>query len=291
LKMTAVIRIANEWLGYSASTGSGELLVAELCFGALAGLVISSYVRRYLRRRRPKKKTGPVSPPNHPVILPARRQAAQVDDLVRPTLPIEMVRELVGPPPRKFSAETERYLHAEPPAWLKRRKGDEMAQAFAHQQRIRREGPVVWAAIVQANSKMFHPGPIDSGASAIFSLDPWYDSHPDNLLASAREHFMLKGTDQADPDAAAFARMLTNEMTRAMMLRAPKRFTDGRNVFHSSVMMTRKHLPKGFVGGHLFPVWLDPAGTGAVLLVPAAYWPASLTSAWDRPIQNVRRRT
>jgi hypothetical protein len=45
--------------------------------------------------------------------------------------------------------------------------------------------------------------------------------------------------------------------------------------------MPRKHLPKGFLSGSYFPIWIDPRPTGAVVMVPAAYWPASLTMEWD----------
>ena len=48
------------------------------------------------------------------------------------------------------------------------------------------------------------------------------------------------------------------------------------------LLMPRKHLPKGYLSGTYFPIWMDPQQTGAVVMVPAAYWPATLTMAWDR---------
>jgi hypothetical protein len=250
--------------------------------------LVATILRHYLRGTLLRRNRTPVAP-NHPVILPSNRVAPQPDQSFRLALPIESIRELLGPAPRTFSQEIRKYLKVTPPPWLKRSWKDELKWAFRDQERIRRDGTVVWASIVQANSLLFRPGPTDSPASVIFSLDPWYDENPDDLLETAHDLFQLKGTDQNDPDAAAFARMLTNEMTRGMMLRAPKRFTGGRSVFHSSIMLTRKHLPKGFVGYSLLPVWLDPNGSGALLLVPAAYWPPSLTAQWDRPVRAARR--
>jgi hypothetical protein len=54
-------------------------------------------------------------------------------------------------------------------------------------------------------------------------------------------------------------------------------------------MLTRRHMPKGFVGASLIPVWVDPANTGSLLLVPAAYWPPSLTTQWERPARALRQ--
>jgi len=273
---------------YDDSSGDSALWIARIALAIIVLILGRRYLRLLWRRTASRSGRTAVSP-NHPVILPPTRAAPRPDQSGKPVIPIEAVRDLLGNCPREFPADIQDYLKAKPPVWLKRRPKDELQLGFRHQDRIRREGHVVWAAIVQANSQLFRRGPNDCPASVIFSLDPWYDTHPQELVQSAGELFELKGTDQNDPDAAAFARMLTNEMTRAMMLRAPKRFTNGRNVFHSSVMLARKHLPKGFLSGKLFPVWVDPAGTGALLLVPAAFWPASLTAVWDRPGHYIRK--
>jgi hypothetical protein len=139
----------------------------------------------------------------------------------------------------------------------------------------------VWAAHVQANVLLFNVGPSDHPASVIFSEDPWFDDHPEALFEIGHELFNLKGTDQHDPESADFARMLTSELIRAPLLTVPARFTAGRNVFHSSIVLPREHLPKGVLCRRPMPVWIDPADTGALLLVPAAYWPASLLAMWD----------
>ena len=82
--------------------------------------------------------------------------------------------------------------------------------------------------------------------------------------------------------------MLTVELSRGMLLKVPGRFTSGRAIFHSSMMLSRKHLPKGKLAGPYMPVWVDPDGSGTLLLVPAAYWPASLVAAWDSPPKLAR---
>ena len=214
--------------------------------------------------------------PTHPVIeapltLYAMPQGSQID----------AVRALMGPPPRAFARSLSSYLRVDPPSCLLARKYDEEWDNIKSQEKLRREGMVVWATIVQANTNLFQRKNIEAGASVIYSPDPWFDRHRDALKAIAKQCFALKGTDPADPESAAFARMLTNEVTRAMGMKVPRVFTEGREVYHSSMLMPRKHLPHGLLRGAYFPVWIDPDKIGAVIMVPAAYWPPSLTTEWD----------
>ena len=279
----AVVLIRNLLSNNTSGFQSSFYVILLLLTFVFSGM--RAVVRRHRKKR--KKQVTVATPsqqvvtPTHPVIIAPRANPATPGD-ARATLPIDQVRELMGPIPRSFDRGLESYLQIEPPPWLKKHPDPDLQLGYTWQTRIRAEGKVVWGAYVQANSNLFKPGPMDHGASVIFSEDPYFDSHPGELLEAAKELFSLKGTDQADPDSAAFARMLTIEMSRAMLLKVPSRYTCGRKAFHSTLMVPRKHLPKGYLSGNLFPIWIDPQGTGALLLVPAAYWPASLIASWSR---------
>jgi hypothetical protein len=240
----------------------------------ILAVTISLFAAIKIARRR--KKQPRFSFPRHPAIEPLAGAP-----LAAPASQIDSVRALLGPAPRKFPARLASYLSVIPPAWMEDNQDDEMWLNVRHQERVRRDGMVVWGTIVQANNTLFAKNNSESGASVIYSPDPWFDKRKAVLAEIAHRCFELKGTDPADPESAACARMLTNEMTRAMGLKIPRVFTGDRRVYHSSMLMPRKHLPKGFLSGSHFPVWIDSKGTGAVVLVPAAFWPASLTAEWD----------
>ncbi len=194
--------------------------------------------------------------------------------------PIAYVRKLAGSAPRQFPGELKKYLHISKPTWLGYNFTDELHGIFRHQESIRREGKIVWAAVVQANSLLFRDDGIDCPASIIYSQDPWFDDRPEQLSLIARALFALKGTTPRNPVALRFANMLTNEMDRAMGLKAPTALSQGRDVFHSSIVLPRKHLPHRVLSGSYMPVFLDQGGSGEVILVPAAYWPPFLLSNW-----------
>jgi hypothetical protein len=141
---------------------------------------------------------------------------------------------------------------------------------------------VVWATFAQVNRLMFEPGETDSPGSMIYSVDPYYDTHPTELLRIADALYDLKHTDPDDAELATFAKLLTDELKRGMRLQVPPRYTGGRVVYHSAMVFARKHLPAGYITSNLMPVFVDPADTGLLVMVPAAYWPPQLRAHWER---------
>lgn len=258
-----------------------DLIIVKVlvALGCLAAAVIVKRMKQMPAKRRPAAaaRPAPFRAPTHPLI-----QAPP--GAVAPVSVIDSVRQLLGPPPRTFDSSLTQYLTVVPPIWLEGHPDDEQWLNVQSQERLRREGRVVWATIAQANSNLFERNNLEAGASVIYSPDPWFDTDVKALALIAHQCFELKGTDPADPESATFARMLTNELIRAMGLKVPSIFTGGRKVYHSSMLVPRKHLPKGYLSGSYFPVWIDAKKPGPVVMVPAAYWPASLTRAWDRDL-------
>lgn len=267
-----------------AASENAEALMGVAVYGVLIVMLTRFFLlkarhRRHLRGAAITSVAANVVP-IHPTIATPPTTRFNLDAPPEKNQPIEFVRQLVGPIPRKFNREIEVYLSIRRPSWMA--SNDPMGLVFRRQKKIRRDGVIVWAVFVQANQMNFKPGPTDVGGSMIFSLDPHYDGNPGELQNMAAELYMLKGTDQADADAGTFARMLTIETSRGMGLAVPKRFTGGRKVLHSSMIFPRKHLPNGFVSANILPVWLDTAGGHGLLPVPAAFWPASLLAFWSR---------
>lgn len=268
-------------LGQSSSIDP-YVVVRTICF-----LIITIVVTLLLRRLASKlsnMKRAVVLPTARPFVYPTHPVIEGSAGLQQLPIsrPIDAVRTLMGPAPRAFPAGMHSYLTLQAPAWLGANPKDEQWLNIRNQERIRRDGQVVWATVVQANNNLFKRNSAECGASVIYSPDAWFDRNREVLGQIVDRCFALKGTDPADPESAAFARMLTNELTRGMRMRVPSVFTGGRKVYHSSMLMPRKHLPKGILSGQYFPVWIDSQNTGAVIMVPAAYWPASLTMEWDQ---------
>lgn len=250
-----------------------SLLVTVLVFVAAAVLVPAP------RRSRPSQ----FEPPVHPVIAPSFGTLSEAYTEAERPMPIQLVRAAAGSTPRTFDRVLTEYNRIAAPDWLLHAPGDPLLRAFDNQHRIRRDGQIVWAAVVQFDSRLTVPITTDGIVFVLYSMDPRFDGDPDALLSIAHDVAELKGHDQVDPACAAFSRMLTLESARGMGVRVPSRFTNGAVVLHTSLLLPRRHLPLGFLNGPCFPVWVDPEPTHSVILVPAAYWPPSLLAAWNRP--------
>lgn len=243
------------------------------------GLGMIGFLWDWPRLLRFKLKSRPGSPdPGDP--RPGQEASTVAGEPAGGTSTIESIRQAVGQPPRVFPDRLQHYLRVRKPNWLWYDLTDPLRLPYRHQQRIRDQGQVVWGAVVQANKRLFVPGPIDAPASVIFSEDPWFDDHPTALVQIADALFKLKGTQPADAQRRAFADLLTVETAPGMRFPVPTSMSEGRAIYHSSVVLPRKHLPRGLLAGQLLPMFLDPAGTGAVLLVPAAYWPRRFLASW-----------
>ncbi len=174
-------------------------------------------------------------------------------------------------------------MHAESPKWLTHR--DPLIEVSRNQALLLREGRIVWAALVMANNLLFKPGKEDCPALLVYSLDPRFESRPDELHDIARRIFELKNTEPAEPELRALARLVTEESDRGMGWRVPEALTD-RDVRGSIFMVFRKHIPLGQMCGEFFPILVHPS-TEAVMILPFEGWPAELLKSW-KPGANER---
>ena len=190
---------------------------------------------------------------------------------------LHQVRQNLGPTPRRFGWGEWFYLRAARPAWV--RSDPFFRQFYRRMSDLRRNGAVVWGALVQANELLFSPGADDCPASVLYSTDAWYETHLDELMELAGSLYDMKATAQADPWLQEFSRVLEDELDRAPGLQVPHSLTGGRNVYHTSVMVIRKHIPGRVLRASSFPMLVDPQ-RHLVQIVPSRFWPEALVRYW-----------
>lgn len=162
------------------------------------------------------------------------------------------------------------------PDWMD--NNEPLLEIIRQQRRLMTEGRIVWAALVQANNLLFEEGEHDHPAMLVFSEDAYFESRPHELRAIADKIYQLKSTEPEDPEEKLVAASVTNEMNRNMGWKLPDLLTD-KNVRAAAFMVFRKHIPNGILNAAVFPVLVHPA-TDAVMIVPVAFWPVSLTTMW-----------
>lgn len=187
----------------------------------------------------------------------------------------------IGEPPRpRLPAKNEmHYLLPVPPKWVTESESEPFSGYFEDRQRVLREGHLVWAAIVQANTMLFDPGPHDHPAEVVYTLDPGQVEDPARLLQVAERIYALKETAPEDEELARLAHHLTVETERLFGQPIVPWLSNGMDLELSSVMVHRKHLPSGFLRRSVFPILVAPDPRW-VMVLPERYWPTGLVDWW-----------
>lgn len=197
-------------------------------------------------------------------------------------------RRLVGPAPRRFSILDWAYLNHDPPPWIDETiephelSGIELDHAFAFrdQQHIRRNGNVVWGALVQANEVLYKPGTLDTAALVLYSEDPYFDERPHELRQAASQLSALKGTTPEDEALRPLVAAMTAENDSIQHQQLPRHFWHDRQIAATFLFVVRQHLPEGYLVNALFPILVAPKLSPAALVLPSAYWPDDFLEYW-----------
>jgi hypothetical protein len=191
---------------------------------------------------------------------------------------IDECRVNFGPPPREFTWKQRKRLRVRRPYfWL---RWDPLNIHYRHQRKVLAFGEIVWAHLVQADDGLRQRSTSDQPAEVIYSFDPFFDAELDELGRIAGGIAALKGTEPEDPVARRIARHLAARRSRVTRLRVPEEYTGGRDVYLTSMMVTRKHLPDFVLACPFFPLIACEEASPAVMILPSRYWPISLVCIW-----------
>jgi hypothetical protein len=151
----------------------------------------------------------------------------------------------------------------------------------ANQQLLLSHGNVVWAHLVQANSLLLRPGPLDLQGWVVYGRDRSFDRGIDELERISNILYGWKENVPAEPELARWADRLREMNSPFYNLPVPSSVSGGRAVSCTTTMVFRDHLPGGILVGSWFPyLVLDELKQSMIL--PGAYWPARLCEDWRK---------
>lgn len=124
-------------------------------------------------------------------------------------------------------------------------------------------GKVRYGYLVEANNEMFRFKDLQTvvlPGVVIYSTDDYFDTHPLALKQIANALFADRRSN-----------MLRNELKYFTAQRVPDNLTGGREVFITTIMFYRLHLPLGYLSDSLLPLIADPQHPAA-FVVDVKYW-------------------
>lgn len=140
------------------------------------------------------------------------------------------------------------------------------------QQRFYKEGTVALGALVQANTLLFERGKDNCPANYIYTTDPFFAEHPEELEKLANQLYDLKGEEGCRPSLQVLADLLEDEEERIFAYKLPRDFTNHREVFFTTVFVDRSHLPEKKISGSFLPLLILKNHQPDAVILPHWYW-------------------
>lgn len=163
--------------------------------------------------------------------------------------------------------------------WLRK---DPLGDIYNSADTLLNEGNVYYGVVVQANELLFKRFNIyDCPMNVIYSTSNFFNKHPDMLHTAAHYIYSFKNTDEAPPEIKKVVNSVTDEYER--LIDSPVDMKDipvlnflpelnNTTAYFTTVMVFRKHIPKGYIKGWLVPIIAMDRKPHSVMVLPKKYW-------------------
>lgn len=185
---------------------------------------------------------------------------------------MSMIRDSFYKKRKRLFFTIDRYNRLNKPDWMTEYNISTYESIYENQRMIFKEGRVVLASLVQANSLLFNEGENNHPAVMIYSDDLYFEKHPLELVEIASNLYNIKGKKGYEEDVQVFADHLANEVETLFSYKIPEKLTKGKEVFYTSFMVHREHLPNKCIDFRLFPAVVLPEKTEGTMILPSRYW-------------------
>lgn len=156
------------------------------------------------------------------------------------------------------------------PSWVEL---DRPLSMVFHDRKLLANGGVTWGYVVQANQKLYASGSSDHPAVVVFAGNDAVT--PDQLRDVSRRLFATK-----EEPVDRLSQLLADEQTDFLWYPAPSWLGGRAEIYFSTFLIFRRHLPEGVLACNLVPLLVAPGKTRAVAILPEAYWSEELRAWW-----------
>lgn len=167
------------------------------------------------------------------------------------------------------------------PKWIRNNPEDELKVIYEDTSILFKEGMVVYASLVQANTLLFEKGVDNCPACVLFSTDKYFDDKIHELREMADHLYDYKGVDGAPENIKIFTDAITDEYERLLNIKLPYEITERRDVYYTTIMVQRSHIPGRYLKQNYFPLLIAPDKTKASIILPKHYWSKDMIERWN----------
>ena len=141
-------------------------------------------------------------------------------------------------------------------------------------------GQLVYGCLVQSNGQLMDDYQIGESialpADVIYSLDPYYDEKTFELVAIMNKVYSYKDSHIFPSELETIKEYFSNSGNVVYNLKLPDIVTGGREVYITTFMVQRNHIPLMKISGRIIPLLANPEKCDTVTIVPKRYWPLEM---------------
>jgi hypothetical protein len=167
-----------------------------------------------------------------------------------------------------------------PPLWMLVRRHPLRGQ-YLHQYRLLRHGRRTLGRVLAANQLLYRiprdEARFDAPAIVIYAFDPADSTPRPELLERIAERF----SDPLDAAAGWFTNAVTKNGGFPLAVPVPEAFSEGIQVYCTSVMVVRRHIPLESLRRAWLPLLVSPSERFSIVL-PMRLWGPAMRAAWKR---------
>ena len=148
-------------------------------------------------------------------------------------------------------------------------------QTYKDKWALRKHGKVYYAALVQANEKMFQPIRADNipgNPGALLYSTGTYERAPEALREIAGQLYDYKNTDKAPEAWKQIVEQISDEHSYNWHQSLDLGNREAHRIYYTPIMFFRQHLPKDQLLGSIFPIVIAPDHCRSVMVLPKRYW-------------------
>jgi hypothetical protein len=150
---------------------------------------------------------------------------------------------------------------------------DPLKKIYKNLDKLYESGQIVYASLVQANSNLFEDSSSgDYPADVVFSNDDFYKSNPLELENISKELFRHKGKDNVPAELKEISDSITGEIERTFDVPIPLNITENREVYLTTIMVHRNHLPQRKLTSRILPIICETNELNVSVILPKRYW-------------------
>lgn len=182
--------------------------------------------------------------------------------------------------------------HVSKPKWLVNASKDKLHLVYNQFENFYNNGEIYLSCILRANTLLFRQVNGDTPAQMIYTNDEFFYENPAELLKIVDNIYDLRKNNPYGEDVQDLLDILYDDYCRPFNFKLPLCITNNKDVWLTSVIMIREHIPFHKVSNFFYPLMVLKDSTPDAMVLPKWYWSENFRLVYNFTYDNkVRSNT